>query len=655
MSGDNGDAGDDKTVTLPSGSGPAIDVELDLESTMKVDALTDPEVARSQRVLPRSTLPAPLGPFMLEKRLGIGGMAEVFFATKEGPGGFSKEIVVKRILPHLAEDPRFVEMFLREAQTAASLNHANVVQVYELGEADGQYFIAMEYVDGATLYKLARRAWHSGRSVPMEVVLRAIADGALGLNHAHGIRDAKTGEAVGLVHRDISPDNLMINRDGVTKVLDFGIAKGGNSAGVTKTGELKGKIPYMSPEQIRGEALDGRSDLYSLGITMYWLLTGQRPFSGATELMTLQGVLTEEASPPSSINSHVPPAVDDIVMALLEKDREYRPANGAELHDMLVSLTPGRTAASTSFVVDMIDTSDAKLPAATASPLSGDFVPSTPLTTKLGSAERRVMKRLPTPPRRKSKLPIAIAAGSSAALVFGALMLGLLIGGEEDGESDNLRPPPPALVKLKPPPEVKPVVEPTPAPPAPPPDSAASDAIGAAEPDDPEPVADAAATAATGKTKSTRRPKARKRPATASKAKPKVVPMTDVRVRAPRGVIWRASGKTVGSGTGTVSIPDGMGSLQAYDTKTGGTSRVGLSGGLADYNALGTGRLSLRIFPFASVSIGKKRLGTTPLSPVTLVQGSYTVKLTHEGKRVSRKITVKAGSVTKLKVDMRKE
>src|SRR5688572_21048612 len=203
------------------------------------------EVSGSNPSSPRALIK--FGKYTLIKKLGAGGMAEAFLAQFQGASGFLKTCVVKRMLPHLAQDDQFVRMFHAEAKVAAMLTHTNVVQIFDMGEIDGTHFIAMEYVDGAPLHLLARTAWKRQRSMPLEVVCCAMADAALGLAAAHDLADEE-GKLLGVIHRDISPDNLMINREGVTKVLDFGVAKQiGNEQ--TAAGELRGKIPFLAPEQ----------------------------------------------------------------------------------------------------------------------------------------------------------------------------------------------------------------------------------------------------------------------------------------------------------------------------------------------------------------------------------------------------------------------
>src|SRR5688572_30396314 len=293
----------------------------------------DPTVLRGE---PVGRTVAKLGRYRLIQRLGIGGMAEVYLAEQDGPAQFRKRVVVKRILPSLAADANFVAMFVREAQVAAQVAHSNVVQIYELGEektAEGnEYFIAMEHIDGLTLQRLATASWQAGRAVPVDVVVRCVADAARGLHAAHTLRD-ETGKPIMLVHRDVSPDNMMVSRDGVTKVLDFGIAKGDLEGPKTRTGNLRGKIPYMAPEQIQGATLDGRCDIWALGVSMYWLLCGERPFDRGTDFHTMQSILQDEPRPPTALNPGISAPLEKIILRCLEKDRTKRHPTAAELAD----------------------------------------------------------------------------------------------------------------------------------------------------------------------------------------------------------------------------------------------------------------------------------------------------------------------------------
>ena len=281
-----------------------------------------------------------LGRYRLERRIGQGGMAEVFLARHEGPGGFEKQVVIKRIRPQLVKNETFVEMFLREGRLLAGLDHPNIVRVFELDEHNGEYFLALEYLDGLSLREVMERLWQAGLTVALEPLLQIFADAALGLGHAHALKEPG-GIPANLVHRDVSPDNLFVTSLSVTKVLDFGIAKREGVDMLTQTGELKGKIPFMAPEALKGEALDARADLWSFGVTMFWALAGRRPFDGVTDVHTIKGILEDPAPTLRSLNPKVPQLVEDLILSCLEKDRGRRLKSAAALHDRLEALLVG--------------------------------------------------------------------------------------------------------------------------------------------------------------------------------------------------------------------------------------------------------------------------------------------------------------------------
>jgi serine/threonine protein kinase len=268
----------------------------------------------------------PFGNYQLLKKLATGGMAEVWLARKDGIEGFQRLLVIKRILPHLAEDPEFVQMFLNEAKIAARFNHPNIAQIYDLGEVKGTYFIAMEFVHGEDLGRVMRKAWSSGQWIARPLAIRIIASACEGLHYAHAKTDEE-GRPLRVVHRDISPQNILISFDGSVKVVDFGIAKAADQASMTKSGAIKGKFAYMSPEQAAGKPLDQRSDIYALGLVLYELLTGVRPLKRESELATLQAALEGAIDPPSQV-AEVPAELDAVVMKALAKaaDDRYRDA-----------------------------------------------------------------------------------------------------------------------------------------------------------------------------------------------------------------------------------------------------------------------------------------------------------------------------------------
>ena len=266
------------------------------------------------------------GKYTLVERLGRGGMADVWKARISGPAGFQRTLVVKRILPHLVEDEHFKQMFVSEARLSARLNHANIVQVFELGDVDGEFYLAMEYVRGRDLVNVVRAQLMKGLPPPgmgafvARELCRALA-------YAHALTD-DNGTPLRLIHRDVSPSNVMISFDGAVKLLDFGIAKALAEANEnrTVTGTLKGKFGYMSPEQVEGKEIDHRSDLFAAGVVLHEILTGKRLFKGGSDLQTIAMVRDAKVDPPSLVNPAVPPELDAICLKALARlpDERWR-------------------------------------------------------------------------------------------------------------------------------------------------------------------------------------------------------------------------------------------------------------------------------------------------------------------------------------------
>ncbi|WP_395829946.1 serine/threonine-protein kinase [Archangium violaceum] len=298
------------------------------------------------------------GKYQLLKRLAMGGMAQIYLARQRGPEGFEKLVVIKRILPHLAENAEFVRMFLAEARIAARLDHPNIVDIYDLGAQDDSYFIAMEYIHGEDLRRVWKRAERSGQLIPVPLVCRIMIEACAGLDHAHKKADAN-GKPLNIVHRDISPQNILLTFEGRVKVVDFGIAKAADQASETRSGVLKGKYSYMSPEQASGQKrLDCRSDIFALGVVLYELLTGMRLFKRLTDMATLQAVSECRILPPSQINPRVPKDLDAIVMKALTREPEDRYSEALELQlaleDWLVAhQLPASSAHVAAFMKDL--------------------------------------------------------------------------------------------------------------------------------------------------------------------------------------------------------------------------------------------------------------------------------------------------------------
>ncbi|WP_368738566.1 serine/threonine protein kinase [Corallococcus exiguus] len=270
------------------------------------------------------------GRYELLRKLATGGMGAVYLARQKGPVGFQKLLVVKRLLPHLSEDDEFLQMFLDEARIAALLNHPNIAQIYEMGDVDGQYYIAMEYVHGEPLGSLVPRASAHPGGFPLGLRCRIIAEAAAGLDAAHNAR-SPSGRKLSLIHRDVSPQNVLVGFNGGVKLIDFGVAKAQGKLSQTVVGTIKGKHAYMSPEQARGEPLDARSDVFGLGTVFYELLTGGRLFKRETEMATLKAVVGHKIVPPSEAVPGIPKSLDPIVFKALARKRDDRFTTAGEL------------------------------------------------------------------------------------------------------------------------------------------------------------------------------------------------------------------------------------------------------------------------------------------------------------------------------------
>ncbi len=271
-----------------------------------------------------------VGKYEILRKLATGGMAEIYVARSTGTAGFEKIVVLKRILPSQADDPQFVAMFLEEARLAATLHHPNIADVHDVGEDAGTYFFTMEYVYGQDARVVRHETRRRDESIPLPVALAIINGAASALAHAHA-KKGPDGRPLDLVHRDVSASNIMLSYDGAIKLVDFGIARASTSNHKTQTGTLKGKVPYMSPEQCKGFPLDRRSDLFSLGIVMFELTTGQRPFRGSSDFAIMDLIVNGGGPRPSEIVPGYPPGLEAIVMRLLERKPEARYANADDL------------------------------------------------------------------------------------------------------------------------------------------------------------------------------------------------------------------------------------------------------------------------------------------------------------------------------------
>lgn len=276
-----------------------------------------------------------IGRYDILGQLATGGMAEILLGRLVGPSGFERVVVIKRILPHLARERALVEMFLDEARIVARIRHPNVVQVHELGGEGSELYLAMEYLEGESVSGLLRRLYTQGDGLDHWISAHIVAEACRGLHAAHELTDGEI--PLDLVHRDVSPQNLFVTYGGGVKVLDFGIAKVADRSAQTEAGQVKGKFAYMSPEQCQGKALDRGSDIFALGAVLYELLTGRRLFKRATALMTMKAITEHPVTPPSSLASTIPAALEAVCLRALARRRQDRYADAAEMRRELVA------------------------------------------------------------------------------------------------------------------------------------------------------------------------------------------------------------------------------------------------------------------------------------------------------------------------------
>jgi serine/threonine protein kinase len=270
-------------------------------------------------------LPTAFEKYLLIERLATGGMAEVFKAKAFGIAGFEKIVAIKRIHPHLSVDQEFVNMFIDEARIASDLSHPNIVQIFDLGKIDESYFIAMEYVDGITLERYIQDGKAEEKLMLSCYIIKEVAKA---LHHAH-TKKAPDGADLNIVHRDISPQNILLSKDGIVKLTDFGVAKARTRISRTEPGMTKGKYPYMSPEQVMGKQIDHRSDIFSLSVVFYELLTGKMAFEGETEFEIMESIKKCEYIPPRKLSKIIPEELERIVIKGMQKNPAQR-FNSAE-------------------------------------------------------------------------------------------------------------------------------------------------------------------------------------------------------------------------------------------------------------------------------------------------------------------------------------
>ncbi|HXA17228.1 MAG TPA: TonB family protein [Thermoanaerobaculia bacterium] len=375
------------------------------------------------------------GQYVLLEKIATGGMAEVWKARMKGVEGFQKIVAIKKILPHLSDNQDFIEMFVDEAKLAAQLNHNNIIHIYDLGKIQSSYYIAMEYIDGYDLKNILRRAQERDQPLSTEIALFIASKVAAALDYAHRKHDFE-GKEMGLVHRDVSPQNVLISEEGDIKLCDFGIAKAASKASHTQAGALKGKLQYMSPEQAWGRNIDRRSDIFALATVLFEMLTARKLFSGDNELSILEQVREARVTAPSQYNDEVTPQIDAIVLKALQKDPANRYQTAGEmqrdLDAILYSFKPTPASADVAIYMHRLSTSapvqqhpveyHAPEPVLAANELKP--LKPAPVVAIPARAPAPVVAPIAAVPAKKPPVvPIAIAAIVVIAAVVGFLMM----------------------------------------------------------------------------------------------------------------------------------------------------------------------------------------------------------------------------------------
>jgi serine/threonine protein kinase len=273
-----------------------------------------------------------IGPYVIHQKVAQGGMAELFLADYVREDGFRRKVAIKRILPHLAGNSEFIKMFTREARLAALLQHPNVVQIFDYGNIENAYFIAMEYIHGKNLKEILTAL---GKGLPIEHSVFIISKICKGLDYSHSRRDDASGQPLKIIHRDISPQNMLISYEGEVKISDFGISKATSEPSLTMAGVIKGKLAYLSPEQSLGEPIDQRTDIYALGLVLYETISGKKVYAFDTDVEAIRAIPTLQIEPLMHAREGIPAELNDIVMKCLAKKKEERYQSASALYDDL--------------------------------------------------------------------------------------------------------------------------------------------------------------------------------------------------------------------------------------------------------------------------------------------------------------------------------
>ncbi|MEA2462955.1 MAG: eukaryotic-like serine/threonine-protein kinase [Acidobacteriota bacterium] len=371
------------------------------------------------------------GQYVLVEKIATGGMAEVWKARMRGVEGFQKIVAIKKILPHLSDNQDFIEMFVDEAKLAAQLNHNNIIHIYDLGKIQTSYYIAMEYIDGFDLKTILRQGQERDNPLNVELALFIASKIASALDYAHRKKDYEDKE-MGLVHRDVSPQNVLISQEGDIKLCDFGIAKAASKASHTQAGALKGKLQYMAPEQAWGRNIDRRSDVFALATVLFEMLTNRKLFSGDNEISILEQVREAQVQPPSLYNDEVTPEIDKIVLKALQKDPANRYQTAGEmardLDQVLYSFRPTPTSADLAIYMHRLSSPDAVIQepepfeeeTITPAPSRGFSAPVIAPAAAVAAAASPAFAPVPAPMLASAPAP-AVAAPPVAEVSYGGI------------------------------------------------------------------------------------------------------------------------------------------------------------------------------------------------------------------------------------------
>ncbi len=560
------------------------------------------------------------GKYEIQHRLAIGGMGEVFYALQKGVPGFERPVILKSLLPELAKEEGFIESFLDEARVAATLNHPNVVSIFEVGQWNGTYYLAMEYIRGRNLAQVMRRALDQQQRVPPMVAVRIVRDAALGLDHAHRATDAN-GQALHIVHRDISPQNIMVRDDGLTKVVDFGIARATNRASRTATGALKGKLAYMAPEQVLGGDVGPRADQFALGVVLWEMLSHQRLFKAERDLDVVKKVLEEPIPPPVAQGAPLPAELVAVVMRMLERNADKRFPSCAEAALALETVATRFATADDSPKAFMrsLGTDDLVVKVMATPDSAGNFVISLKGKREDQAGEVSVMTGTPivghvsARPRRRRWLALAVLSLSAVGLAG-------WLSRDRSPVTPTQAEPPAAPDTLPPPlPEPAPRLVDPPTPPAP-----ARLAVTTIPPK--------ASVRVDGK------------PLDASPVEVEITPST------PHYLLVERSGYRRVEQTVTAE----PGELKALTVKLEPEAKGRPAPAPALPAVTGPGFLSLNTTPWTKVSLDGEPLGSTPIFRKKLEAGPHVLELVNEGASVAarRTIDIKPGETLKLDLQL---